>query len=147
MKHIFGNKKCGKNRTLHLTYQLFTYCQPYFFILSNFVAKTLFRHRKYLTAILRHPEAVLELGAEGAVFGDGGPAIAEDLHPGLAGVDHGFDSEEHTFLQDEALAGFAEMNDGRWGVEDAAQAVAAEVADDGVAFGLDVTLDSMADVT
>ena len=89
---------------------------------------------------------VLELGGEGAVAGHGGPAVVEHLHLRAAGIHHRLDGEEHAFLELGAFTGAAEMEDVGRGVEGAADAVAAEVADHGEALLLHVALDGVADV-
>lgn len=35
------------------------------------------------------------LGGELVIFGDDGPAIGEDFEVAFAGIDHGFDGEDH----------------------------------------------------
>src|SRR5688572_15600634 len=99
-----------------------------------------------LAAVLGDADAVLELGGEAAVAGDGGPAVVEQFHRRLADVDHRLDGEEHAGAELGAGAGAAGMDDLGAVVEDAAEAVAAEIADDAVAIGLGVGLDGVADV-
>ena len=54
---------------------------------------------------------VLEVGAVAAVDGDGGPAVLEDTDFGAAGVDHGFDGQDHASFEAGAFAGRAEVGD------------------------------------
>ena len=89
---------------------------------------------------------MLELGRQRAVAGDRGPAVVEDLHVGSAKVDHRLDGEEHARLELGAGAGTAGVDDLGAVVEDAADAVAAEIADDAVAIGLGMALDGIGDV-
>ena len=89
---------------------------------------------------------VFVLGGEAAVAGDGGPVVFEDFDVGAAGVDHGLDGEEHAGFEHGAFAFAAEMQDIGGGVEFAADAVAAEIADHAKAVGFDVGLDGVADV-
>src|SRR3954462_2404655 len=86
-----------------------------------------------LGATLGHAYRVLELGREGVVLGDGGPAVLEDLHRVAAGVDHRLDGEQHAGPEDQAdlaavRVGVAEVADLGRVVEDAAEPVADEVA-------------------
>src|SRR5687768_3921624 len=99
-----------------------------------------------LAAVLGDSDAVLELGGEAAVAGDGGPAVVEQFDRRLADIDHRLDGEEHAGPELGAGAGAAGMDDLGAVVEDAPQAVAAEIADDAVAIGLGVGLDGVADV-
>src|SRR3954470_10244838 len=78
--------------------------------------------REDLAAILGDADAVLELRGQRAVAGDGGPAVLEQLHAGLADVDHRLDREEHARPQLRAGAGAAGMDHLRSVVEDAADA-------------------------
>src|SRR4051812_7050328 len=89
---------------------------------------------------------MFELGREGAVAGYGRPAILEYLHGRLADVDHRLDREEHSGLQFRPGARAAGVNHFRRVVEQPAEAVAAEIADDSVAVALGIGLDGMADV-
>src|SRR5688572_24797703 len=99
-----------------------------------------------LAAVLGDADAMLELGGEAAVAGDGGPAVVEQFDRRLADVDHRLDGEEHSGPELRPGAGAAGVDDLGRIVEDAAEAVAAEIADDAVAIGLGVGLDGMADV-
>ena len=89
---------------------------------------------------------MFELGRERAVAGDRGPAVVEHLHVGAADVDHRLDGEEHAGLELGAGAGAAGVDHFGAVVEQPAEAVAAEIADDAVAVGLGVALDGVGDV-
>src|SRR5215203_4210185 len=89
---------------------------------------------------------MLELGGKRAVARDGRPAVVEQLHVGTADVDHRLDGEEHARTELGTGAGAAGVDDLGAVVEQAANAVAAEVADDGVAAGLGITLYSRSNV-
>src|SRR5713101_8417644 len=69
-------------------------------------------------------DRVLELRRERAALGDGGPAVAEDLHLPAAGIDHRLDREDHALAHHRALVGRAEIGERGRVVEDAADAVA-----------------------
>src|ERR1700732_3296003 len=45
----------------------------------------------------RHGYRMFKMGAHAAVFGDCGPPVFENFNARLAGVDHGFDSQDHAF--------------------------------------------------
>src|SRR5215213_4962315 len=90
--------------------------------------------REDLAAVVGDPDAVLELRGQGAVAGDGGPAVLEQFDARLADVDHRLDREEHSRPKLGAAAGAAGMDDLGRVVEQAAEAVAAEIADDSVAM-------------
>src|SRR3546814_12250335 len=77
---------------------------------------------------------MFELGGEGAVAGDGSPAVVEHLARGLADVDHRLDGEEHAGAKLGAGAGLADMDDLRSVVEIPADAVAADIADNAIAM-------------
>src|SRR5687768_7469389 len=77
-------------------------------------------------------DGVLEVGAGLAVSGDGGPAVAEDVHFGHAHVDHGFDGENHARLETELDLAVVEVGDLGLFVELLADAVAYELLDDGI---------------
>src|SRR5471032_2437984 len=89
---------------------------------------------------------MLELRRQLLVARYRGPAVAQDLHLPGADVHHRLDGEEHTGLQHRPGAGLAVVQDVRRIVEDAAQAMAREVAHDGEALALDIGLDGVADV-
>ena len=89
---------------------------------------------------------MLELGGERAVAGDRGPAVVEQLHVGAADVDHRLDGEDHARLQFGAGAGAAGVDHFGAVVEQPADAVAAEIADDAVAVRFGVALDGVGDV-
>src|SRR5688500_13140731 len=57
----------------------------------------------------RHGE--LEVGGEGAVLGEDGPAVVSHLHQRAAGVDHRLDREDHALLELRPAAGIAEVRD------------------------------------
>ena len=65
---------------------------------------------------------------------------------GAADVDHRLDGEEHAGLELGAGAGAAGVDHLRAVVEQPAEAVAAEIADDAVAVRLGMALDGVADV-
>src|SRR3546814_13664760 len=70
--------------------------------------------------------------------------VLQDFHLIAAGIDHRFDGEEHALAQAQPGAGLAEMQDARRCMEDASDAVAAEVAHDRDAVGLGEVLDGLA---
>src|SRR5690349_18151031 len=84
---------------------------------------------------------MFELRREGAIAGDGGPAVVEQLHVRTADVDHWLHREEHAGAELWAGAGPARVDDLRAVVEEAADAMTTEVADDGVAVAFGVALD------
>ena len=71
---------------------------------------------------------------------------SSNLHRRLADIDHRLDGEEHAGPQLRAGAGPADMDHLGRGMEIAAEAVAAEIADHAVAVALGKALDGMADV-
>src|SRR5690242_8682833 len=89
---------------------------------------------------------MLELRGERAVAGYGGPAVVEHLHVGAADVDHRLDGEDHSGLELWAGARAAGVDDLGAIVEQPADAVAAEVADDAVALAFGMALDGVGDV-
>ena len=89
---------------------------------------------------------MLELRRQGAVAGDGGPAVVEHLHVGFADVDHRLDGEEHAGAKLRAGARAAGVDDFGAVVEQPAEAVAAKIADDAVAIGLGMALDGVGNV-
>src|SRR5690606_7220914 len=99
-----------------------------------------------LAAILSDADRMFELGGERAVAGDRRPAVVADLRRRLADVDHRFDREAPAGLQLGTSAGAAGVDHFWRIVEDAAEAVAAEIADDGIAMALGMALDRGADV-
>mmetsp|Transcript_20980 Transcript_20980/g.80928 ORF Transcript_20980/g.80928 Transcript_20980/m.80928 type:complete len:420 (+) Transcript_20980:106-1365(+) len=104
------------------------------------------RQRHDLVAAVGDEDGVLPLGRQGTVLGDDGPAIAQlaDLAP--AGVDHGLDREHHAGHQFIQRAGAAVVQHLGLLVEDAADAVAAELAHDREAGVLSKRLYGMADI-
>ena len=89
---------------------------------------------------------VFPLCREFVVFGDDGPAVGQGFEVAFAGVDHGFDGEDHAGDDGFAGAGFAVVENLGVFVDVLADAVAAEFADDGEAVFLGVCLDGGADV-
>src|SRR4051794_29539049 len=89
---------------------------------------------------------MFELGRERAVAGDGGPAVFEHLYVRAADVDHRLDGEDHARLELGAGAGTAGVDDLGAVVKDAADAVAAEIADDAIALAFGMALDRIGDV-
>src|SRR4051794_28848006 len=102
--------------------------------------------RKYLAAGVGDADRMFELSRKRAVTGDGGPAVFEHLHVRAADVDHRLDGEDHARLEFGAGAGTAGVDDLGAIVEDAADAVAAEIADDAVALAFRMALDRVGDV-
>src|SRR3954470_8297533 len=101
---------------------------------------------KNLAAGFGDADRMLELRRERAVAGDGCPAVVEQLYVGAADVDHRLDGEDHAGLELGARAGAAGV-DHFWAVvEQAADAVAAEIADDAVALTFGVALDGVGDI-
>src|SRR5262245_63780676 len=86
------------------------------------------RQRKNLDAVLSHPNRMLELGRQGPVPRDRGPAIGQDFHVRPAEVDHRLDRENHARLEDDSLAQAADVDDVRLIVKKLAKAVTAEIA-------------------
>ena len=80
------------------------------------------------------------------VFGHDRPAVGQFTNISLAGVDHGFDREDHAFFELEAGTGFAIVQDLGVFVEMLTDAVTAELADDRVTMFLSVRLDRVADI-
>src|SRR3546814_2417540 len=80
--------------------------------------------REDFAAVFGNADRMFELGGEGAVAGDGSPAVVEHLARGLADVDHRLDGEEHAGAKLGAGAGLADMDDLRSVVEIPADAVA-----------------------
>ena len=89
---------------------------------------------------------MFELRRQGAVAGHRRPAVLEHLHVGSADVDHRLDREEHTGAKLWTGAGAAGVDDFGAVVEQPAEAVAAEIADDAIAMLFGVRLDCVADV-
>src|SRR5690348_14411127 len=83
---------------------------------------------EYLVPGLGDTHGVLELRRERAVLGNGGPAVREDLHLEAAGIHHRLYREEHARLEHGPVLGCAEMQDRGRVVEDAADAMPAEIA-------------------
>src|SRR5207342_1075951 len=104
------------------------------------------RQREDLDAGCGHADRVLELRRQRAVARHRGPAVGQDFHMRLAEIDHRLDREEHAGLQHHALAGAADMDDVRFVVEHAPEAMAAEIAHHAHALRFDETLDGVADV-
>src|SRR5216683_8307014 len=100
---------------------------------------------EYLVAGRGDADRMLELRRERAVLGDGGPAVVENLHLPAAGIDHRLDGKDHALAHHRSLLGGAEMEDRRRIVEDAADAVAAEIAHHREALRLGEALDRLAD--
>src|SRR3546814_14099338 len=81
---------------------------------------------------------MFELGGEGAVAGDGSPAVVEHLARGLADVDHRLDGEEHAGAKLGAGAGLADMDDHRSVAEIPADAAAPEMTAKAIARALQI---------
>src|SRR4051812_35989017 len=90
---------------------------------------------------------MLELRRERAVARYGGPTVGQNFDVRLAEIDHRFDRKEHSGFQRHAFAGATDMDDVRLVVEQAAQTMAAEIANYAHALRLDKALDGMADIT
>ena len=86
------------------------------------------------------------LRGQAAILRDNRPAITHLAYVAFAGVDHGFDREDHAFLKLEAAAGFAVVQHLRVFMKLLADAVAAEFAHHGITAGLRVPLNGMADI-
>ena len=104
------------------------------------------RQSEYFDARFGHADRVFELRRHRAVAGDRGPAVGQDLHMRPAEIDHRLDREEHAGLQHDALAAPAIMEDVGLVVEQAAEAMAAEIADHGTTLRFGKFLDRRADV-
>ena len=89
---------------------------------------------------------MLPLGGVAAVLRDRGPAVGEDLHVPLAGVDHGLDGERHARLDPHSRPGLPVVEDLRLLVEHPPDTVAAELAHDGAVVALGMVLDRVPDV-
>ena len=90
---------------------------------------------------------MLPLRREAVVARDHRPAIRQQLHIPLTGVDHRLDGEGHACAQFETGAGLAVVQHLRVFVVDATDAVAAVLAHDGETLGFGRSLDRVADVT
>ena len=86
------------------------------------------------------------LGAEASVTGDSGPAVPERLGARTSDVDHRFDCKDVADFDERAAFVVAEVIDGRFFVEAAADAVSAVVFDDAEAVFVGDVLDGAADV-
>src|SRR5690348_11726035 len=102
--------------------------------------------RKDLAAVLGDPDRMLELGGKRAVAGDGGPAVFEQLYVGPTDVDHRFHGEDHSWLQLGAGAGASGVDDLGTVMEEPADSVPAEIANDAVALRFGVALDRIGDI-
>src|SRR5262245_7620041 len=83
---------------------------------------------EHLASRLGDADRVLELRRQRPVAGHRRPAVRQDLHRRLAEIDHRLDGEEHAWLELQALARLAVVQDVRPVMEHAAQAMAAELA-------------------
>ncbi len=101
---------------------------------------------KISTPVSVTADGVLELGRQRAVARHRGPAVGQHLHVRAAEIDHRLDREEHAGPQHDAFARPADVHDVGLVVEQAAEAVAAEVAHHAHVLGLDIGLDGGADV-
>ena len=86
------------------------------------------------------------LGAEASVAGDCGPAVLERLGARASDVDHRFYGKDVADFDERAAFVVAEVIDGRFFVEAAADAVTAVVFDDAEAVFVGDVLDGAADV-
>ena len=96
--------------------------------------------------VVRDEHRVLPLRGQRVILRHDGPAVREQLHVALAGVDHRLDREGHAGHELDAGAGPAVVQHLRILVEDPADAVAAVLAHDREALLLDEALDRVADV-
>src|SRR5262249_61041609 len=78
--------------------------------------------------------------------GDGGPAVGQALQVGAAEIDHGLDGEQHAGLEYHALAAPPDMDDIGLVMEQPAEPVAAEVANNAHVLGFHEGLDGGPDV-
>src|SRR3954451_8232265 len=101
---------------------------------------------KDLAAGVGDADRMLELGRKRPVAGDGGPAVLQDLHVGAAEVDHRLDGENHSRHELGAGAGTTGMDHFGAVMEDATNAVTAEIANDAVTARFGVALDCVGDV-
>ena len=108
--------------------------------------QTLRRYGEYLVTRLSYRNRMLKLRRQRFVFGDGGPAILEDLNIKPAGINHRLDREEHAFFDNHALAGGAEMQNAWRGVKNFPQPVAAIFAHHRITKTLRIGLDRVADI-
>src|SRR5258708_28024352 len=95
----------------------------------------------------RHQDGVLPLRRQAMVLGDDGPAVGKFADRRLAGVDHGFDREDHSRLEARARSGASVVQNLRLFVEFSPDSVPAELAHDAVAVRFGMLLDRRADVT
>src|SRR5260221_2039359 len=102
--------------------------------------------RENLAAGVGDAERMFELRRQRAVAGDRRPAVVEHLHVRPSKVDHRLDGEEHARLELGPGAGAAGVDDLGTVMENSADSVAAEVADDAVAAGLGMALDGVGNV-
>src|SRR5690606_29055751 len=94
----------------------------------------------------RDEHGVLPLGRERMILRDDRPAVGEELHFAPPRVDHRLDRDRHARNELLARAGTPVVQYLRILVKDAADAVAAILADDREALALDVALDRVPDV-
>ena len=111
-----------------------------------FEMRWLARERQNIDAILGFYDGVFPLGAEASVSGHGGPAVPESLGARAADVDHRFDGEHVADFDERTTFIVAEVIDGRFFMEAAANAVTAVVFDDTKAVFVGDVLDGTADV-
>src|SRR3990167_9090157 len=100
-----------------------------------------------LSARRAHAPRMFELRRQRFIAGDGGPVIGQNFGFGAAKVHHRLDGKEHAFFQHRARTGAAIVQNIRWRMEHAPQAVAAEIAHHRHAVRLDKGLDRKADVS
>src|SRR3546814_10296185 len=103
--------------------------------------------REDLTAVLGDADRVFELGRQRLIASYRGPAVVQQLHRGLAEVDHRLDRHEHAGLEQRPRAWASGVDDFRRVMEQPAEAMAAELAHDAETMRLGMSLDGGADVS
>ena len=104
------------------------------------------RQREDVDAVLGLHDRVFPLGTETSVTSHCGPTIPQGLGARTADVDHRFDREHVADFDERATFVVAEVVDGRFFVEAAADAVSAVVFDDAESVFVGDVLDGTADV-
>src|SRR5436305_6367780 len=92
------------------------------------------RQGEYLMPRLGDPDRVLELCRKRTVARHRRPAVGENLHLRPTEIDHRLDGEDQAGLENDPLAGRAVVEDVGDVMEQPADAMAAEIADDAAAL-------------
>ena len=112
----------------------------------RFYAPVLSREGEDVDAVAGLHDGVFPLRAEASVAGHGGPAVPERLGARASDVNHRFDREHVADLDERAAFVVAEVVDGRFFVEAAADAVSAVVFDDAETVFVGDVLDGATDI-